>query len=427
MTIEQIRRLVAAVGPEAPTVEYKAAMTQSIAKAVAALANTYGGLVLVGVTDDRKIIGVKEKTIDQVSQHCHDNIEPPWAPEIVPVPIDDASGRFVLLLRIVPGIVPRPLLIGGAAPMRNHSTTYNANWQQLAALFAEDDAVRSNDPWTIRGPDLPRRHNNQQDYFADLILRTGLDIPIDPRASWRPLREDDVDELIHALNKSPIDSFLLGLSTVPDGTVQRFHRKGHNQSRIIRLQWQGFPRGWRNTKSGAVEALVSAEVPGGYGRNATRLQVHLDVVTRLAHLAEIREGDWIPAGGQQPPQLDQRMEVTTLGDLMDAMIAGFVAQPVVDALADLAQIDSLAVPQPRVLHLRTVNSIAETLDTSSLTAIPDASESGGAHLLADPALDLADADDRHQQVHAWLVQTALDAGLLGMEALLAKQSRRATS
>ena len=71
VTIDQIRRLVAMVGPESPTLEYKADMSTSIAKAVAALANTYGGLVLVGVTDDRRVTGVKEKTLERVSEHCH--------------------------------------------------------------------------------------------------------------------------------------------------------------------------------------------------------------------------------------------------------------------------------------------------------------------------------------------------------------------
>src|SRR3954464_11072476 len=103
VTIERIRDLVAQVGPEVPTVEYKAVMSQGIAKAVAALANTYGGLVLVGVTDDRVVKGVKEKTIEAVAEHCHGKIEPPWIPEIVPVPMDDDSGLYVLVLRVVPG------------------------------------------------------------------------------------------------------------------------------------------------------------------------------------------------------------------------------------------------------------------------------------------------------------------------------------
>jgi hypothetical protein len=44
--------------------------------------------------------------------------------------------------------------------------------------------------------------------------------------------------------------------------------------------------------------------------------------------------------------------------------------------------------------------------------------SRGAHLRADPALALADPDDRATQVTRWLCQIAADAGLMGMERLV---------
>jgi hypothetical protein len=62
--------------------------------------------------------------------------------------------------------------------------------------------------------------------------------------------------------------------------------------------------------------------------------------------------------------------------------------------------------------------VAEVLDTTGLSPIPDAGYSGGAHLLGDPALDLADDDDRSEQVRRWLIQVALDGGLTGMEKIL---------
>jgi hypothetical protein len=78
----------------------------------------------------------------------------------------------------------------------------------------------------------------------------------------------------------------------------------------------------------------------------------------------------------------------------------------------------VAVPQPRVLHLVTGRPVPDVLETTGLSPIPDAGVSHGTHMLADPALDLADVDERREQVEAWLVQQALDAGLLGMEQVL---------
>jgi hypothetical protein len=45
VTLERIRALVAQVGPEALTVEYKTKMASTIARGIAALGNSYGGLM----------------------------------------------------------------------------------------------------------------------------------------------------------------------------------------------------------------------------------------------------------------------------------------------------------------------------------------------------------------------------------------------
>jgi Putative DNA-binding domain len=114
ITIERVRALVRQVGPESPTVEYKGQMAHTIARGVAALVNTYGGLLLVGVTNDRIVKGVKEKTIESVAEHYMAKIEPPRVPEMIPVPLRQGSGLYVLVLRVVPGRHLRPLLWTGS-------------------------------------------------------------------------------------------------------------------------------------------------------------------------------------------------------------------------------------------------------------------------------------------------------------------------
>jgi predicted HTH transcriptional regulator len=135
ITINRIRSLVQQVGPESPMVEYKEKFADTIAKGVAALANTYGGLLLVGVSDDRQVKGVKEKTIEAVAEHCHSKIEPPYVPEIIPVPLGQGSDLYVLVLRVVPGTHPLPLLVGGIAWMRHQNTSHPADWHRLRDLF----------------------------------------------------------------------------------------------------------------------------------------------------------------------------------------------------------------------------------------------------------------------------------------------------
>ncbi len=100
------------------------------------------------------------------------------------------------------------------------------------------------------------------------------------------------------------------------------------------------------------------------------------------------------------------------------MLATLTGKEVTAALASLAGTGILAIPQPRIMHIVTERPIPDVLDTTGLRAIPDAGDSQGAHLLADPALDLADDQDRSDQVRRWLIQAALDAGLTGMEQVL---------
>lgn len=143
------------------------------------------------------------------------------------------------------------------------------------------------------------------------------------------------------------------------------------------------------------------------------LNVEIDVVVQRSALTErIREQS---PGSQLIPPHAWRITAKQLGGLIDALLAALASSDIRGPLADLAGIDPIAVPQPRVMHLVTARPITDVLDTAGLRLIPNAGTSKGAHLLADPARDLADEGDRRDQVTAWLTQIALDAGLWGME------------
>lgn len=418
ITIERIQALVQQVGPESPTVEYKMQMTNTIAKGIAALANTYGGLLLVGVSDDRRVTGVKEKTIERVAEHCAAKIEPPWVPEIIPVPLGDDSDKYVLVLRVVPGHHPRPLLVDGIAYVRHQNTCHPADWQRLCDLFTEVSPAQHERAWTIQSPNMPTGVDGTDDSAVDFVVRTGLNLAVAREAKWRPLSERTVTTLTDALNHSPLQSALRNLtfSYINTGGFSPFRRQGFNRSRTIRLQWAGAPEGWPEGRPQAVGATVRIEVPGGHGDHATNMLVQIDVVVRHSVWTKVGHGS-----ARDEPKFElNRWRVTAqqLGDLIDAALDTLTSDDIVGAVADLAAIDTAAVPQPRVLYLRTGRAVTEVLETAGLRLIPDAGTSRGADLLADPALDLADPGDRRSQVRMWLVQIALDAGLLGMEQLL---------
>lgn len=141
VTLERVRELVGQDLPESLTLEYKEKYSPSVVKSVAAMANSYGGLILVGVTDQPgpgRLAGVPEQALVQIVNACHEQLEPPWQPEIVPVPLTaEAGGRYILVMRIDAARAPRPLLISGAAPVRLQGRNATADRSRLAQLFSE--------------------------------------------------------------------------------------------------------------------------------------------------------------------------------------------------------------------------------------------------------------------------------------------------
>jgi hypothetical protein len=69
VTLERIRNLVAVTGTESLTVDFKEGRsTPTIAECAAAMANTHGGLILVGITDqEREIVGVPREAIAHIA------------------------------------------------------------------------------------------------------------------------------------------------------------------------------------------------------------------------------------------------------------------------------------------------------------------------------------------------------------------------
>ena len=67
VTVERIRSLAAEIGTEPLTVDFKQSWTPRIAECAAAMANTYGGLIIVGITNkEREFVGVSREAIAHV-------------------------------------------------------------------------------------------------------------------------------------------------------------------------------------------------------------------------------------------------------------------------------------------------------------------------------------------------------------------------
>ena len=90
---------------EDSTVEFKRddVRNHDLAKELVALLNLEGGVVLLGVADDGRIVGTRrERLEDWVAELCRTKIEPPIVPMLSWLR-DAAPGRDVLAVRVTPG------------------------------------------------------------------------------------------------------------------------------------------------------------------------------------------------------------------------------------------------------------------------------------------------------------------------------------
>lgn len=426
MTIERIASLAATTGTEPLTVDFKEKANPRLAECVASMANAYGGLIFVGITDtDRKIIGVKTETMAHVADMLATRLDPAdWLPEMFEVPLEgEQPDRYVLVLRIRPELAPRPVLVQRAVGSGNDKTTFfwipvripggtrQATRAELAALFAEHPSgAAAAGRWDFDAPRIPSGDDGLDDPQVDMMLKTGLRITPGPACPGRPLSERVLSELAAAVDKSPLADILFSLTGLTDAGIHNAHRRGRpNTSGTATLVWR--------IAGGDIppaEMTVRIEAPGQYGHSHVQaLTISIEITSRLTAWRDTQPVQW------HPPGAVRHLELPEWAALLDAVLATLTEQRLVTAVADLADVDPILIPPPRSLHVVASREIADFLP-QQLQPIPSCGSSRGAHVQADPSLAPADPPDRARQAARWLCQIAADAGLSGMESLVSQ-------
>ena len=409
VTVDRVRALVEQNPPESLTLEFKEKYSPSLVKSVAAMANSYGGLIVVGVTDkphdDDRLVGVTEDAVTQVASGCHTRLEPPWQPEILVLPLPEKAGRHLLVIRIFSTVAPRPVLLDGAAPIRLNGRNATADRTRLAQLFND---VPQQTTWSAAPLPVPQLESAHSRMDALFILRSGLRSTVGPAAAWRPLSERAVRDLGDALEASPITQTLRGWCRDAGmaETSRPFHRRGLNRARRVRLV--------RNGLSDLVEVVLELTLPETYGAPASALILTLDIVaatdlpeqtSRMSSNPDVDRETW-------------RLSVPRLRSLVTALLATLVDPEVVKAVAGIAGVDPVVLLHPPSFAFRSKPDVKDLLEAEGLTPLTDHGSSHGADTVANPAYDLREQRELDDQVDDWLAQIGLDAGLQGMERLL---------
>lgn len=129
--------------------EFKADWSDSITETIVAMANRHGGVILVGVAEDRagganRLVwppaGVSKakRPLGKLGSVCHQHIRPDYAPEAVMVDIPDKDDLCIVVIRVDAATAPRPLWhqTKGVA-FRVGEQVRPADLDTLRRLFAE--------------------------------------------------------------------------------------------------------------------------------------------------------------------------------------------------------------------------------------------------------------------------------------------------
>ena len=172
---------------EDATIEFKREMPHrsSLADEIAAFANTQGGVILIGVDDDRNIVGLELQELDRVEKTvveiCEDSIEPTVPIFTEKLRIDDKN-----ILKIV---VPRSLFVHKTPNgyfTRQGSSKREMPTDQLARLLQsrsqariitfDEQLVPNTHKKTLREPLYQRfiTEDATEDDIEDLLLKRSL-------------------------------------------------------------------------------------------------------------------------------------------------------------------------------------------------------------------------------------------------------------
>ncbi|MFK4117894.1 helix-turn-helix domain-containing protein [Streptomyces longwoodensis] len=357
---EMVRDFLSLQLEESFTVDYKRGH-EAAAETVAAMANTYGGIILIGVdahqTDKNlpgALPGVKPIDKDKLVTKMATTFDPPgWTPDVVPVTVDD---KLLLVVRIDPDTVPRPLFHQGAVRVRLDGRNATADRRLVQILFQQASMAPAppyfSDPRFA--PDTHAAPNTRGMYAGfppDLIIRA---------AASRPLVQDTVRRRLHG---ATVDALEEALSAPGDYTggrhvPQRLHRFAKRVNPELNLRpWAIDPdygsawfvrltAGHRSPATRADGPRLRIECSASLAGNGTSLDVFFDLLFWTGGL-KVADALWVQGcyeavralAQDALPLLTERLLGTAL--LPTPQIELHIAQGDEKSLLDTLSLDSL--------------------------------------------------------------------------------------
>jgi hypothetical protein len=360
----------------------------NVAEAVAALSNTDGGVVLVGVKDkdatgEDRIVGVPKSEHDALASNLH-ALLPEAMPEIIPVAMPDGQ-RLVLVLRVDADAVPHPVMVSGKVLIRIAGHSIPVDRRRVLDLVARDQANPGTEqarmnverrPWQPKDIALwPDGTDGREAQLRSGVLRIAGGLELPRRVLDRPwLGLAARQAALDAINNSPL-------------------RSSPN--------W--FLTSWDTVEARATDLrLLAKEVPQGTYRVQSGAYLHI-ADRRLSMLVGFR---WVDGAGFG--------DAIGMEHLYHAMLGAMIT--VASTCAHVARAAGVAEPSNPLAWegwLQPDNDLAVTDVVSFGGLRPDGADEHRTARFPSARAAGTSADDLDALARDWLTYWLLDMGKLG--------------
>lgn len=396
--------------PEATVLEYKRELNAQVLKTIAAMANTLGGVVLVGVPESKTAKGLPDAPVgvplgerDRLASQCFAKLEPPFEPEIVPVRLE-GSDLYVLVVRIASGMAQPPVVLDGTVYVRLAGQTQAADRYRIAAMFADRGHVGAVVP-TFGRPRGGGGHPLFNTQEEALLVRAVAQTRVPPRSGILDGRVRTA--LRDAVRESELERWLAEQTSI---VAERQEHPQWVRTGFVTQASEPLRRPPVRAIDGAATVAGQAVVEIQASRVATGwATLLLDIGIRPASEDETQEGEL-------PYTLDFGEAKMLIARLLNAAL-----DEIAPAVFPLLTGTALWTPTQMTVALDT-----GTTPITRYVALPrwprarDADDRAGPFFETPPGINVLEAPQRDELIREWLAQMLYNQGFSDFDDQLAK-------
>jgi hypothetical protein len=427
--IDRVWELVSQNNLERGRIEYKRELDngRKTLEAITALANTFGGVVLVGVDEDKqgtdRLTGVSAAERTRLVSMCWNQLTPPFSPEIIPISLGH-DDLYILVVAINTDYIRRPVMLSreNKILVRLEDQNQAPDWYRLRDLFTEQ--ASSYQDTRLSPAEPPDSYPD-----ADLIVRGRL-LLTGPRSRPSQFASTTRTQTLAILNSN--DTSLTGNgSSLVDFThlmtgvafdVNRWDLDGLANTREFSARWQGLASDGRVLTQARINVQITPRPANG-----DAVLVTLDAIladprypadSPRPNATDKRLGPFVDIGALRKLMLDTTG--TLWGPVGETISTGILGQPLgPPALLDLTVATALAVNDYGDLANPPLD---EVIDFGAARLIPGNIPGSWTNLgpIQPDRTMLGSPAAQAPAIHDWLIELGIDNGYRNIDQEVAR-------